>query len=374
MSSESATGAPHPPSDQIGAAQLIELRRQIDEWAQELGFDAVGVTDLDLSAHADRLQGWLDAGCHGEMTWLARNTDLRLDPAKLVDGVIRAVVVRMNYLPPGQNLPLTLEDHERGYIARYALGRDYHKVLRRRLARLAERLTEAIEPLPHRYRVFTDSAPVLERALAAKAGHGWVGRHSLLLNRDAGSWFFLGELFTDLPLPLDSPADDDNCGACKACVKVCPTDAIRPDRTIDARRCISYLTIENKGTIPAELRTRVGNRIFGCDDCQVWCPWNRDAPVASEPDFTPRDKLLDQPLDQLFALTEAEFLALTEGSAMRRISHEQWQRNLAVALGNAAPTAARIELLKAMLKQVSPMVAEHIRWALDQLSLRNVER
>ncbi len=308
------------------------------------------------------------------MGYLARNVEKRSDPTKLKPGVIRAIVVRMNYLPEGTNLPLTLEDHERGYIARYALGRDYHKVIRRRLAKLAARLADRIAPLSLGYRVFTDTGPVLERALAVKAGFGWVGRNSMVIDEKAGSWFFLGEILTDLPLPVDPSHDDDQCGACRACIRVCPTDAIRADRTIDARRCISYLTIENKGNIPEELRTAIGNRIFGCDDCQIWCPWNREAEATREPDYAPREALTDRPLDELFAMTEEEFLLATEGSAMRRIGYEQWQRNLAVALGNAAPTFERISVLKERLRDSTPLAAEHIQWAIDQLSRKNVSR
>jgi epoxyqueuosine reductase len=353
---------------------LNALRRDLETWAIEAGFDAVGITDLDLAAHEVRLRRWLEGGYHGNMAYLERNLDKRLHPQRLVDGVLRAIVVRMNYLPEGHSLPLTLEDRERGYIARYATGRDYHKVMRRRLARLAERISAAIAPMPHGYRVFTDSAPVLERALAVKAGFGWVGRNSLVLNAEAGSWFFIGEILTDLPLPVDAPNDTDQCGACRACQRVCPTDAIRDDRTIDARRCISYLTIENRGSIPPEFRNAIGNRIFGCDDCQIWCPWNRAAPLSTEPGFVPREALTSRALDELFALSDAEFLQLTEGTAIRRISFEQWQRNLAVALGNAASEPGRIELLESRLACATPLVAEHIRWALDQLSRKKVAR
>ncbi|MCP5183307.1 MAG: tRNA epoxyqueuosine(34) reductase QueG [Pseudomonadales bacterium] len=364
------TGAMPAPDDTL----LHAMKADIGRWALELGFSDVGVTDVDLTAHAPRYQRWLDDGCHADMTYLARNVDKRLHPDRLVDGVVRAVVVRMDYHPRDASVLSPLDDPGSGYIARYALGRDYHKVMRGRLARLAARLTAAIAPLPHRYRVFTDSAPVLERALAVKAGLGWVGRHSLVLNREAGSWFFLGEILTDLPLPIDTPSPDDHCGACRACTRVCPTDAIRPDRTVDARRCVAWLTIENKGAIPEPLRAAMGNRIFGCDDCQVFCPWNRDAPTTTTSDFTPRQPLVTPSLDVLFAWTEAEFLANTEGTALRRVSYEQWQRNLAVALGNAPPTPARESALRARLAQASPLVAEHLRWALDQFERKNAAR
>jgi len=359
---------------QPAAETLAELKASLRRWSEELGFDDMGVADLDLRAHAPKLRAWLAAGNHGEMAYLARNVDKRLQPELLVEGALRAIVVRMNYLPADAPPQAELADGDLAYIARYALGRDYHKVLRKRLAKLAARLTDALAPLPHRYRVFTDSAPVLERALAAKAGLGWVGRHSLLLNRDAGSWFFLGEILTDLPLPVDEPDDADQCGACRACVRVCPTDAILPDRTIDARRCIAYLTIENKGVIPEESRSRIGNRVFGCDDCQIHCPWNRAAPATREPDFTPRRQPGTAELDAMFAWSEAEFLRNTEGTALRRIDYRQWQRNLAVALGNAEPTQARIALLTGRLSDSDPLVAEHIRWALRQLSVKNEDR
>lgn len=353
--------------ERLPESTLNALRADLGGWANELGFDALGVTDLDLGDHGHRLRRWLDAQYHGEMGYLARNVDKRLAPAQLVEGVLRAIVVRMNYLPDGASLPLTLEDRERGYIARYASGRDYHKVMRRRLAKLAGRLSDAIAPFPHGYRVFADSAPVLERALAVKAGLGWVGRNSMVIDPEAGSWFFIGEILTDLPLPVDPSRDADQCGACRACLRVCPTDAILPDRTLDARRCISYLTIENKGAIPEAFRSAIGNRVFGCDDCQIWCPWNREAAPTNEPDFRPRPLLSNRPLDDLFAMDEAGFLAATEGSAMRRISYEQWQRNLAVALGNSTPSEERIEMLTRRLATATPLVAEHLRWAIDQL-------
>lgn len=360
--------------ERLPESTLNTLRADLDAWAHELGFDALGIADLDLRDHGPRLRSWLDAQYQGDMGYLARNIDKRLDPTRLVEGVLRAIVVRMNYLPEDASLPLTLEDRERGYIARYASGRDYHKVMRRRLAKLAGRLSDTIAPLHHGYRVFTDSAPVLERALAVKAGLGWVGRNSMVIDPGAGSWFFIGEILTDLPLPVDTPRQADRCGACRACLRVCPTDAILPDRTLDARRCISYLTIENKGVIPEEFRSAIGNRVFGCDDCQIWCPWNRDAATTEEPDFRPRPALLNRPLDELFAMNEAAFLAATEGSAMRRIGYEQWQRNLAVALGNSTASAERIATLATRLETATPLVAEHLRWAIDQLSRRKDSR
>ena len=383
---------------------LHHLKAQLTDWAVELGFSGIGVTDTELTEHEPRLRAWLAEGCHADMGYLARNVDMRIHPELLFAGTLRVVVVRMDYLPPlpdaGEATPQaadpahthqdgnnpdshptdvrqhhrSLDDPEQGYIARYALGRDYHKVLRKRLAVLAGKLGGAAAHLDHRFRVFTDSAPVLERALAVKAGLGWVGRHSLVLNKEAGSWFFLGEIFTNLPLPVDTPSPQDHCGQCRACVRVCPTDAIRPDRTIDARRCIAWLTIENKGAIPEPLRAAIGNRIFGCDDCQIFCPWNRQAPSTREADFSPRRQWMDARLDVLFAWTEDTFLQQTQGSAMRRVSYEQWQRNLAVALGNAPWRASRTALLQSRLTTATPLVAEHIRWALDQLERRKVER
>lgn len=356
------------------AATLHRLKDQLTQWATELGFDGLGVTDIDLSAHESRLLAWLAEGHHADMSYLARNVDKRLHPELLHPGTLRVVVVRMNYLPETSSALATLDEPERAQIARYALGRDYHKVMRKRLAKLATLLSDAVAPFDHRYRVFTDSAPVLERALAVKAGHGWVGRHSLVLNRDAGSWFFLGEIFTNLPLPIDPADDTDHCGNCKACMRVCPTDAIRDDRTIDARRCIAWLTIENKGIIPEVHRQAIGNRIFGCDDCQTFCPWNRTAPVSREADFSPRRQLLDADLDTLFTWSEAEFMARTEGSAIRRINYQQWSRNLAVALGNAPWSETRVAALRARLATAEALLAEHVRWALDQLERRKVDR
>lgn len=355
-------------------AQLDALKTLVADAAAEHGFDAVRVTDIDLSAHAKRYQAWLDAGHHGSMAYLAENVDKRLHPELLVEGVCRVIVARMPYLHNGSAPLQVLQDGDRAYISRYALGRDYHKVLRRRLARVADRLNAAVQPFDHRYRAFTDSAPVLEKALAVKSGHGWVGRHSLVLNEEAGSWFFLGEVYTNVPLPVDAADAIDRCGACRACVQVCPTNAIIEGRTIDARRCISYLTIESHEPIPQALRQALGNRVFGCDDCQLYCPWNRTAPAAKEPDFLPRALLAEATLLELFELSEAQFLARTEGTPLRRLNYQQWQRNLAVALGNGAPHAAVIDALRARLQSASPMVAEHIRWALDQLALKNASR
>ncbi len=358
----------------MNIADLESLKQMLIDWTLEQGFQDVRITDTNLSEHAPRYQSWLSAGYHGDMGYLARNVDKRLHPERLVEETCRVIVARMDYLPADTQPLQVLEDPECGYISRYATGRDYHKVVRRRLARIADRLNEAVRPFDHRYRAFTDSAPVLEKALSVKAGHGWVGRNSLVLNEKAGSWFFLGEIYTNLPLPVDEPQQTDRCGACKACLNVCPTDAILDNRTIDARRCISYLTIENKGPIPETLRGAIGNRIYGCDDCQLYCPWNRDAPTTRETDFQPRPPLFDASLETLFSWSEDEFNRATEGTAMRRIGYEQWQRNIAVAMGNAPFSQAKVDALNARLPHVSPLVAEHIRWALDQLLSKNAER
>jgi len=343
------------------------LKDDIHRWATELGFQAVGVTDLDLSAHEPAVRDWLARGFQGGMTYLTRNLDKRLHPERLHPGTCRIISARMDYLRP-ETEPLTvLDSPEMGYVSRYALGRDYHKTLRRRLARLGRRISEAASGIDHRFRAFTDSAPVLEKALGERAGLGWIGKHSLLLDRDAGSWFFLGEIYTNLPLPVDEPTTDDHCGNCRACMTVCPTGAIVGERQLDARRCISYLTIEHRGSIPVEFRAAMGNRIYGCDDCQLYCPWNRFATASTETDFTPREGLAGTDLLTLFAWTESEFERRTEGSAMRRISYEQWQRNLAVAIGNGPPSDAALSALEARRQSASPLVGEHIDWALARL-------
>jgi epoxyqueuosine reductase len=343
------------------------LKDDIRIWAGELGFQAVGVTDLDLSDHAPRVRLWLEQGFQGEMAYLTRNLSKRLDPALLHPGTVRIISARMDYLKTDTRPIEVLRQPALGYVSRYALGRDYHKTLRQRLARLGRRISEAAADIDHNFRAFTDSAPVLEKALAEKSGLGWIGKHTLVLNREAGSWFFLGEIFTNLPLPVDEPDDTDHCGNCRACMTVCPTDAIIGPRQLDARRCISYLTIEHKGPIPTDLRPLMGNRIYGCDDCQLYCPWNRDAVSAEERDFEPRHGLAGEDLLTLFEWTEAEFLARTEGSAIRRISYEQWQRNLAVAIGNGPATEAAVSALLRRRPEAGSLAAEHIDWALDRL-------
>jgi epoxyqueuosine reductase len=339
------------------------LAERIGEWGRALGFDAIGIGGIDLSEEEARLLDWLDRGRHGEMDYMARHGALRARPAELVPGTVRVISARLNYWPAQARDPLdVLADGSLGYVARYATGRDYHKVLRGRLADLAQRIADEVGPFGHR--VFTDTAPVLEVALAARAGLGWRGKHTLLLSRDVGSWYFLGEIYTDLPLPVTS-AVSAHCGTCTACIAACPTGAIVGPYELDARRCISYLTIEHHGSIPEALRPLLGNRIYGCDDCQLACPWNRYAQAASEPDFARVRHALDRtPLVELFGWTGEQFLQRMEGSAIRRIGYERWLRNIAVALGNAPASAAVMEALEARADDPSALVREHVAWAL----------
>ena len=338
------------------------LRSDIDRWGAELGFQRVGVAGVELDADEARLLAWLDAGFHGEMDYMARHGTRRSRPAELQPGTLRVISARMDYAPPALGEAWdVLRDGTRGYVSRYALGRDYHKLLRARLQKLVDRIAAAVGPFGHR--VFTDSAPVLEKALARDSGLGWIGKHTLLLSRDAGSWFFLGEIYTDLPLPVDEAASE-HCGTCTRCIDVCPTQAIVAPYRLDARRCISYLTIELRGAIPEELRAAVGNRIFGCDDCQLVCPWNKFAQPTPEADFAPRHGLDGAALVALFAWSEADFLERTEGMAIRRTGYEGWLRNVAVALGNAPTSPAVLAALHARANDASPLVREHVAWAL----------
>lgn len=354
--------------NRLSPEQLSQLAAQIKNWARELGFQQCGITGTDLSAEGPKLQAWLDQGYQGDMGYLENHFEKRLDPPLLVPGTKRIISVRMDYLPPDTQTLKILRQPDKAYIARYTLGRDYHKTLRKRLTRLGQRIEEACETLG--YRAFVDSAPVLERPLAREAGIGWQGKHTLILNREAGSWFLLGELFIDLPLPVDAPYTEDHCGRCSACMDVCPTQAFPAPHVLDARRCISYLTIEYKGSIDPELRPLMGNRIFGCDDCQLICPWNRFASHSPETDFKPRHQLDDIELTELIGWDEAQFLRKTEGSAIRRTGYEGWLRNLAIALGNSNGGAQVIEALQARLAYPSPLVQEHVQWALAQLQLR----
>ena len=341
-----------------------KLKEDIRLWASELGFQQMGISDIDLSVAEERLAQWLRDKFHGTMDYMHKHGRKRSHPEELVPGTVRVISVRMDYLPESQENAKQLLDHDsKAYVSRYALGRDYHKLMRGRLRNLARQITDSVGEFG--YRVFVDSAPVLEKALAEKAGIGWIGKHTNVINKNAGSWFFLGELYTDLPLPIDAAANG-HCGSCVACIDVCPTKAIVGPYSLDARRCISYLTIELKGAIPVEFRKAIGNRIYGCDDCQLFCPWNKFAEPTAEGDFAPRHKLDSTDMTELFAWTEDEWLKRTEGSAIRRIGYERWQRNLAIALGNAKTTVAVIDALNKSRDTQSELVAEHVAWALEQ--------
>jgi epoxyqueuosine reductase len=355
----------------VSDRNFAALALAIKAWGHELGFADVGIADVDLAQAEAGLQAWLDAGHHGEMDYMAAHGMKRARPPELVPGTVRVITARMNYLPQDADADWRAREQNRAadatqaVISVYARGRDYHKVLRARLQQLAERIQREIGEFG--YRVFTDSAPVMEVALAEKSGIGWRGKHTLLLNREAGSMFFLGELYTDLPLPIDAPAAS-HCGQCSACIDVCPTQAILGPYKLDARRCISYLTIELKGSIPVELRPLIGNRVYGCDDCQVVCPWNKFAQRAPLADFNVRNGLDSATLVELFAWDEEEFNRRLEGSPIRRIGHERWLRNLAVGLGNAADqrrgAPELVEALQARAAHSSDMVREHVAWAL----------
>lgn len=347
------------------SANFTELTRNIKAWGQALGFQQVTIADTNLEEADTRLRDWLAKGYHGSMDYLQQHESLRRDPEKLVDGTVRVIMVRMDYLPDASPIKSILNNKDKAYISRYALGRDYHKLIRKRLETLAKRINTVIDT--HRYRAFADSAPVFEKPLAAKSGLGWMGKHTLMLTRNAGSWFFLGALYTNLPLPIDAPTDN-HCGSCTACLDICPTQAIVAPYQLDARRCISYLTIENKGSIPVELRPKMGNRIFGCDDCQVVCPWNKFAKHTVETDFKPRHNLDSKNLIELFQWDENTFLSKTEGSAIRRAGYLGWLRNVAVALGNANNTEQTRAALQQRIHHESDLVREHVRWSLDELS------
>lgn len=340
-----------------------KLAADIKGWGCELGFQQVAIADDNLSSYGARYEAWLENGHQGDMAYMAENVDKRLHPDQLLPGTSRIISVRMDYAPDTSNSLAPLKHQDKAYVARYARGRDYHKLMRKRLQQLADRIEQEVGEFG--YRAFVDSAPVLERALAEKSGLGWIGKNTMLINKRAGSWFFLGELFTDLPLPVDE-ADRDHCGSCRACLDVCPTDAFVGPKEMDARRCISYLTIELRDAIPVEFRKAMGNRVFGCDDCQLVCPWNKFTRVTEEPDFSPRHQLDDCELLDLFKWSETEFLEKTAGSPIRRIGYECWQRNLAIGLGNAKTSEELVSALRDRLEQSSPMVKEHIQWALEQ--------
>lgn len=343
---------------------LQMLADSIKSWGKALGFSAVGITDTDLANAERHYQAWIEKGFHGDMDYMAKHGNKRTQPAELVAGTMRVISVRMDYQPPNaKDAEEVLEQSEKAFISRYALGRDYHKVLRQRMQKLCEQIEKEVGGFG--YRVFTDSAPVLEVALAEKAGLGWRGKHTLLLNREAGSWFFLGEIYTDLPLPTDNDISN-HCGTCTACIDICPTQAIVAPYQLDARRCISYLTIEHKTSIPIEFRSLIGNRIYGCDDCQLTCPWNRFGQITNQDDFHVRHGLDDVLLTELFAWDKATFETNMAGSAIYRIGHEQWLRNIAVGLGNAQTSPEIIETLKLRENDASSLVREHVAWALQQ--------
>jgi len=340
------------------------LAQNIKTWSNELGFQQLGITDTLMDIHEARLLDWLNSGYHGDMDYMEKHGSKRSRPAELVDGTLRVISVRMDYFPPdSESIQVVLDRPDIGFISRYALGRDYHKLMRKRLQLLANKITA--ETGDFGYRVFVDSAPVLEKPLAEKAGLGWIGKHTNLINRHAGSWFFLGEIYTNLPLPVDEPSTESHCGSCSACIDICPTHAIVEPYRLDARRCISYLTIELHGAIPVEFRTLMGNRIYGCDDCQLVCPWNRFSTPSRERDFLARHALDAPDLVELFLWNEQTFLSRTEGSAIRRIGHLRWLRNIAVALGNAPRSDSIINALESR-RGHDAMLDEHIEWALDQ--------
>ena len=346
---------------------------ELKQWAKELGFQNLGVSDINLSEEETYLQQWLGKKFHGDMEWMQRHGNKRTRPAELEPETISIISVRMNYRPPQTHDPVMILNHpERAYISRYALGRDYHKMMRKRLQKLATKLQDKLQKvlqekdISMQFRVFVDSAPVMEKPIAVKAGLGWMGKHTNVLSKDAGSWFFLGEIYTNLPLEK-TKAVEEHCGECTACIDICPTKAIIKPYELDARRCISYLTIEHKGVIAEEFREAIGNRIYGCDDCQLVCPWNRFAPDATQAECAIRNNLDSAQLLELFAWTETEFLKNMEGSPIRRIGFERWQRNIAIALGNAPSSPMIIGVLEEKYTSSTDVVKEHIDWALQRL-------
>jgi epoxyqueuosine reductase len=345
------------------------LSNSIKNWGLALGFDHIGITDTDLHEAEVRHEDWIKKGFHGDMDYMAKHGIKRTRPAELVPNTLRVISVRLDYLPPNAaDSEGILQNSEKAFISRYALGRDYHKVLRNKLQKLCEKIQAELPKFDNNnfeYRAFTDSAPVLEVALAEKAGLGWRGKHTLLINKDRGSWFFLGEIYTNLPLAIDTPATN-HCGTCSSCMEVCPTQAITAPYEVDARRCISYLTIELKDSIPLELRPLIGNRVYGCDDCQLFCPWNKFAEITKETDFAVRNGLDDISLIECFKWSEDEFKANMAGSAIYRIGYEQWLRNIAVGLGNAKSSPEVIAALQSRLDDTSEILREHISWALDR--------
>lgn len=348
----------------LNSKQISILTQQIKNWGCELGFQQVGISDTDLSQIEAHYSEWINAGKHGDMDYMDKHGSKRLRPQELINGTVRVISLRMDHLPEDSQRAINkLDDGHTAYISRYALGRDYHKVLRKRIQTLATKIESEIGAFG--YRVFVDSAPVMEKPLAQKAGLGWQGKHTNLINKQAGSWFFLGELFTDLPLEIDKPAED-HCGSCTACIDVCPTNAITGPYQLDARKCISYLTIEHKGKIPVEFRKAIGNRVYGCDDCQLFCPWNKFAHLTEEKDFMPRHQLDSSSMLELFKWSETEFLQKTLGSAIRRIGYERWKRNLAIGLGNANTSEELKKALQLDINHPSEIVRESVHWALEQ--------
>ena len=342
---------------------LSLLAEQIKLWSSELGFSSMGITDIDLSQDQRYLEKWLEKGYHGEMKYMERHGKKRSRPAELVQGTKRIISLSMNYLPENYNGLELLEEDKKAFVSGYARGRDYHKIMRSRLKKLVSKIKVHSS---HENRVFVDSAPVLEKALAQKAGLGWIGKNTLLLNKNAGSYFFLGEIYTDLELPIDEPKIVNHCGSCTSCMDVCPTKAFEGPNQLDARKCISYLTIEYKGSIKEELRPMMGNRIFGCDDCQIFCPWNKFLKITDEADFKPRHNLDDIDLSNLFMWSEEEFLEKTQGSPIRRAGYESWLRNIAIALGNAESSVEVLRALHLKKDHPSEIVKEHVNWAIEQ--------
>ena len=342
---------------------LSLLAEQIKLWSSELGFSLIGITDIDLSQDQRYLEKWLEKDYHGEMKYMEKHGKKRSKPAELVEGTKRIISLSMNYLPENYNGLELLKEDKKAFVSGYARGRDYHKIMRSRLKKLVSKIKVHSS---HENRVFVDSAPVLEKALAQKAGLGWIGKNTLLLNKNAGSYFFLGEIYTDLELPIDEPEIVNHCGSCTSCMDVCPTKAFEGPNQLDARKCISYLTIEYKGSIKEELRPMMGNRIFGCDDCQIFCPWNKFLKITDEADFKPRHNLDDIDLSNLFMWSEEEFLKKTQGSPIRRAGYESWLRNIAIALGNAESSVEVLRVLHSKKDDPSEIVKEHVNWAIDQ--------
>ena len=352
------------PPNPLTQEQRLQLTDKIRRWGRELGFQQIGFADPDLGEHEQHLQNWLAAGYHGDMSYMASHGNKRSRPTELVEGTRTVITARMDYLPADVETTRLLAQRDKAYISRYALGRDYHKLIRKRLTQLAKMIEAEIGP--YGYRAFVDSAPVLERALAMRSGLGWIGKNAMLIHPKAGSFFFLGEVMVELALPRDPAYPKDHCGSCSACIQACPTGAIVDNKIVDGRRCISYLTIELDGPIPPELRPGIGNRIFGCDDCQLVCPWNRFSKPTQESDFTPRHSLDSADLAELFLWDEATFLSKTEGTPIRRTGYENWLRNIAVALGNAPGTSEVISALQQRAGDDSALVREHVRWALNR--------